>query len=143
MILPDPETEWEQVHDLATGLIGALLRLKLHSLSGPQIGSGLPLLVTSVPGDWLRIFFAPVIKPYGDEVEFNHDHIKKGKEHVRLSSLSYTGELMRFDSKRVWYGPYLDISAELQYQKGVIESGLGPVKCYTCGAQSRTGHHDP
>lgn len=101
----------EDVRDLATGLIGAQLRLRLPSLSGPELGVGIPLLVTNVPGDILRIFIAPVIEAYNED----------GQEFVRLTARAYTEERMALDTAELWYTPFQSLQDELLYQKKILQ----------------------
>ena len=79
----------EEVHDLATGLIGALLQLELDSISGPEIGSEIPMVVINVEDDLIRILVDPVI-------------IEEGRNHLTVSALSYVGERLYIDTRTMW-----------------------------------------
>lgn len=76
--------------DLVTGLVGLCLKKRLDFLTGPQIGSTLPVMVINLPHCMPQILIDP-------EIEY-----KKGP-HVVVSALSYQGETMRIDTKRVTY----------------------------------------
>ena len=109
--IPD-EHEEARLH-LTTGLVGALLRLKLPSLSGPEIGSPLPIVVTHVPGDLIRIFVDPKIKTYK----------KEGREFVRLTALAHTGEAMSLDTYYIEeYIPHRALEAQLKYQAKLLST---------------------
>lgn len=94
----DPDVHEEAMKDLATGLIGALLRMGLEYISGPEIGSPIPMVVTNVRGDMLRIFIDPYVEGYGPEVACNLPRMKKARQHAELTALSYQGEGMYFDT---------------------------------------------
>ena len=107
----DPTEHTENMKDLVPGMIGAALRLKLRSISGPEIGSPLPVVATLVPRDLIRILVDPTIVSYK----------RKGREFVRLDALSYQGELLVLDTADLYYGPFDEVTKELLYQKSVLE----------------------
>jgi len=116
---PDYEhdTHGEEMRDLATGLIGAVIRLHLHSASGPEFGSRIPLLVTYVPGDIIRIYVDPEIETYGKLLPVpNRRGIKKAREHVTLTALSYQGEQLRLDTESLPKRKAFPLATEIQFQ---------------------------
>jgi len=110
MVSFDVEEHLEQAKDITTGLIGALLELDLSSISGPEIGSGLPVVVTHLYPDYIRIFVDPKIESYKEE----------GREFVRLSAFSYLGDKMMFDTIEWTFGPYKRIGEELLRQDNLF-----------------------
>lgn len=103
----NPDVHEQDMKDLATGLIGAMLKLSLPSISGPQLGSPIPMIVTHVPGDLLRIFV--------------HPQIKKDGEHVVLTAFSYTGEMMTLDTRDLDYVPWEQLVQELIFQDSIMD----------------------
>lgn len=110
LVYYDPEEHSEEMKDLATGLIGAMLKLGLHSASGPEFGSRIPLVVTYVPGDVIRIMIDPIMK--------------KGSKHVKLTAFSYTGERMVVDTSTLWYAPWELLVRELLVQEVNLSNSL-------------------
>jgi hypothetical protein len=98
------EDKLGQIHDLATGLIGAMLKLELQSLSGPEIGSELPLVVSNVKDDVIRIFISPIV-------------IEEGQDYIVISALNYEGDRMVLDTREMLsnnpYGFILEILPKL------------------------------
>lgn len=117
----DPEQHEEQMKAVVTGVAGAMLKLGLRSLSGPEIGSSIPVVVTNVPGDVIRIFVDPYVEAYGPEEATQVPYIKKAREHVELTALTYTGEGLLLDTAEMGYTNYKDLSVELQYQAALFE----------------------
>lgn len=117
----NPQEHEEAMMDLITGLIGAMLKLNLGSLSGPELGSTIPVVVTNVPGDILRILIAPDITPYGPWYQTNNMNIKKAREFVKLTALSYRGDLLKLDTRYEKYLNYRGLGEELQYQKQLLD----------------------
>lgn len=101
-----PESDDEDMKDLATGLIGAMLKLKLPSLSGPELGSDIPLVVLYIPGDLIRILVDP--------------HIKKEQYSYRVTALSYTGEFMLLDTSDVMCEDIGAMEANLEYHADLL-----------------------
>lgn len=116
----DPVQHDEDMLDVATGVIGAMLKLGLASLSGPEVGSPIPFVACNVPGDVVRLFVAPRITPYGEEYETDLPYMKKAREHVKLVALSYQGDLLRLDTKKLDYTNHRRLSEELQYQARLL-----------------------
>lgn len=116
----DHEQHGEEMMDLATGLIGALLRLKLPSISGPEIGSPIPMVVTYVDGDLLRIFIDPHVEPFGEEIATGIKGMKKARQHVELTALSYQGEPMYLNTADLDYANHIGLAIQLQYQANKI-----------------------
>jgi hypothetical protein len=65
----DPVADVEAMQRFVPGLIGCLLRQELVSISSPQIGESLPVIVTAIPGDYLRIFVDPSMAFHGTDVD--------------------------------------------------------------------------
>lgn len=110
LVYYDPEEHSEEMKDLATGLIGAMLKLDLPSASGPEFGSRIPLVVTYVPGDVIRIMIDPIMK--------------KGSKHIKLTAFSYTGEQMVVDTSTLWYAPWELLVRELLVQEANLSMAL-------------------
>jgi hypothetical protein len=114
----NPEEHKEEWKDLATGLVGALLKLGLPSISSPQLGHRLPAIVTYVPDDFLRIMVDPFVEPFGRR-------LRKGREFVELTALSYQGEPIYMNTKDLWYVNYRDLALEIQKHDRIIRSLRG------------------
>jgi len=100
------EEHYEWVQDTTTGLVGAVLQLRLPSLSAPEIGIPLPMLVTYPPGDIIRIIIDPSFFP----------HKEKGQDHMLISALAYTGELLVLDTAKIRADQRENLLPELIYQ---------------------------
>ena len=118
----EPEVHDEEMKDLVTGLCGALLKTDLYSLSGPQLGSYLPVVITRGPNDLLRILIDPYIEPYGAVLETGLPYIEKAREHIELTALAYSGEGIVLDTKDIPYVNYRLLSAALQYQVAYLDT---------------------
>lgn len=99
----------EEIHDLATGLIGALLKLELDSISGPEIGSEIPMVVINVDDDLIRILVDPVI-------------IEEGRNHLTVSALSYVGERLHIDTRTMWSHNPEGFIREMLKQDGILST---------------------
>jgi len=114
----DPEVHMEEWKDLATGLIGTLLRLELPSICSFDLGHRIPAVVTNVPDDIIRVFVDPFVEPFGRR-------LRKGREFVELTALSYLGEPIYMNTKDLWYVNYRDLALEIQKQDRVIRKLRG------------------
>ena len=115
LVMYDPDIHQEEMMDLATGLIGAMLQLRLDSISGPEIGSKIPIVVTNVDNDIIRILIDPYIDAYGEEVECNLPRMKKARKHVELTALSYKGEGIYLNTEDLYYANPIGLAVQLQY----------------------------
>jgi hypothetical protein len=97
----------EEMKDLATGACGAMLAMQVPSVSGGQLGSHIPFLVTMVKGDLIRIFIDPYIQ-------------KNGDDHVVVTAFAYSGERMKLDTEELWYAPTDLLVPELVHQIGTV-----------------------
>ena len=80
-------TDYEkEMKVIMPALIGAMLELDLKSISAPQIGSKLPIMVLRYPV--IRILIDPIINTYD----------KKGQRHVRVLALNYKGDSIVLDT---------------------------------------------
>lgn len=86
----DWEIHYDEMMDTMPGLIGACLALDLPALTGPEIGSPLPIMVLNVP----RFMPQIIIDPYLEQ--------RKGP-HVIVSALTYQGESMKINTSRISY----------------------------------------
>ena len=102
----DPGVHLEEMRDLLTGLLGAMFLLDLPSLSGPELGSSMPLVVTEVPGDYIRIFVDPKMKFYNE----------KGHKFVKLAAFNYSGLAVVLDTREWAFGPHIELEIELHRQ---------------------------
>lgn len=141
----DPLEHDEAMLDVATGVVGAMLKLGLASLSGPEIGSPIPFVACNVPGDVVRLFVAPVIVPYGEVLDSDAPYIKKAREHVKLTALSYQGDLLRLDTKKMDYTNHRRLAAELQYQATLLSSSCpepeSDCESTSCSPRPAAGTH--
>ena len=113
-LLPfNPEEHMPEVERIVPGMIGVLLRSDgiIESISAPQIGVPLPVIVTAVDGDYIRIFVDPSILPYRD---------KKGRQHVLAVGLSLQGDSLLFDTSEVPHRHPEWIAEELIKQDDLI-----------------------
>lgn len=92
-----PAEHFDWMQDVTTGLVGAMIKLRLPSLSAPELGIPLPMLATNITGDLLRIIVDPIFETYKE----------KGQPHIMLTALAYTGEMMILDTGELLYVPYL------------------------------------
>jgi len=107
---PDEHHEW--VKDVTTGLVGAMIQLRLPSLSAPEMGIPLPMFATNVENDLLRIVVDPIFQPLKE----------KGLRHYLVTALAYTGEMMILDTTELHYLNYVGLVAELHYQYELFTS---------------------
>lgn len=114
----DPAVHMEEWHDMATGLIGAMLKLGLPSISSIEIGHRIPAIVTHVPDDFLRIFVDPFVQPFGRRM-------RKGREFVELTALSYQGEPVYMNTEELWHVNYRDLALEIQRHDRLIRKLRG------------------
>ena len=82
----NPVEHEEEMQDMMTGLAGAVLSLGVPSLSGPQIGSRIPAVVTNT--DVIRLFII-------DEV---YEMKKEKPRAISFGAFTYTGEYEQFDT---------------------------------------------
>lgn len=101
----------EDIKDCCTGLAGACVYLNLPSLSAPEIGVGIPLVFTNVGNDWLRFIIEPVMEFYTE----------KGQQHVMLTALAYTGEMMIVDTTEMEGLNWQALVEELKYQQDILD----------------------
>ncbi len=106
-----PEVHIEDMKDLLTGVLGAVLELGLPSASGPEFGSDIPLVVTAVKGDYIRIFVGPEMKFYTE----------KGRKFVKLTAFNYKGLPIVFDTKEWAFGPHVELEQELRKQDTLLK----------------------
>jgi hypothetical protein len=120
-----PELHLEEMKAVCTGVVGALLSGKAddtHSISGPQVGSRIPVVGTLVPGDVIRIFVDPYVDTYGGKVQTGYTHIRVAEKHVILTYYTYQGEASIMDTGRMDYTNHTGLSLELQYQARLLAS---------------------
>ena len=104
----DHELHGEEMRYLATGLIGALISIsEIESLSGPELGSRIPLVVLAVKGDWLRMYVDPKVDVQG--------------EHRVVSALSWAGDKMKLITKDLPYAPWRRIVEEVDRQQELLD----------------------
>lgn len=102
----NPDEHYEWVKDVTTGLVGALIKLRLPSLSAPEMGLPLPMFATNVENDLLRIVVDPIFQPLKE----------KGQRHYLITALAYTGEMMVLDTTELHYLNYVGLVQELHHQ---------------------------
>lgn len=120
-----PELHLEEMKAVCTGVVGAVLSGKAddtHSVSGPQVGSRIPIVATLVPGDVIRIFIDPYVDTYGGKVQTGYSHIRAAFKHVILTYYTYKGEPTLMDTGRMDYTNHTGLSLELQYQARLLAS---------------------
>lgn len=117
----DPEIHEEEMKAVAVGVIGALLKMdKVDSVSGPQVGSRIPIVALKVPGDVIRIYIDPYMEAYGRPVRTGMAHIKKAQEHVELTALTYGGDGLLVDTAEMSYTNHRGLAVELQFQDRIL-----------------------
>lgn len=114
----DPAQHEEELRELSTGLIGALLKLGLPSICSLELGHRLPVIVTYVPDDLLRVFVDPFVQPFGRK-------LKKGREFVELTALSLQGEPIYMNTQELWYVNYRGLALEVQRHDRLIQKLRG------------------
>jgi len=106
----DPVLHFEEMRYLATGLIGALISLSsIESISGPELGSRIPLVVLGIQGDWLRIFVDPKVR-------------KKKGGHRDVTAYSLSNKRIRFYTRDHMFAPWRRIVEELDRHVELIEA---------------------
>lgn len=92
-ILPDIPAEVvdevSEVRDYVPAMIGACLRQKTSTfLTGPQVGLDKRVIVTTIEGDYPRVFINPVVVHHGDEIGVHAINLK-GEQFVLRSDRGY------------------------------------------------------
>jgi len=75
--------------DIMTGLVGALLQLKLDVITARDIGVELPIAVINIDGIGLRILVDPVVEKYKTH---------EGQELYKLTALNNKGSTVTIDT---------------------------------------------
>lgn len=110
---PYHKEEWEElIRPACTGLAGACIYLRLPSLSMPEIGLPYPVIFTNVERDLQRFIVDPVFEPCKE----------KGQDHMMITALAFTGEMMVVDTTDMSYLNWKDLVAELYYQYNLFTS---------------------
>lgn len=112
LLVYDPPLHREEMEDVATGAVGAALRTGVWSVSGPEVGSRIPIVVCNIPGDLLRIFVDPIITPYK----------RKARQYVKLAALNYRGDDIKIDTYDMSYTKYEELALELIRQQQLFDS---------------------
>ena len=92
----DPVVHGDEMRYLATGLIGALISIpEIESISGPELGSRIPIVVIYINKDWLRMYIDPVVEVTG-----------KNSEHRHVTAYTWEGGRTRIDTSELLYAPW-------------------------------------
>lgn len=96
----------EEMKSITPALVGAMLKLDLKSISAPQIGSSLPIIVLRYPV--IRIIVDPIAGKY---------NTKKGQEHLRVSARNYSGDQFTLDTAKEYHDKFDNNAAKHSISK--------------------------
>jgi hypothetical protein len=132
LVYYNPQEHRKEMREVCTGVAGALLKLAdegIYSVSGPQIGSRIPIVCTLVPRDIIRIFVDPFIEPHGAPVRTGKRYIRKALEHCRLTYFSFKGEPLLMNTCYMRYTNNVGLATELQYQMSILDNCPRTIPC--------------